>query len=110
VGLAVGPVLEREGDLFGPTVNLASRLTNIALPGSVLTSNEVHDLLADDEAFTWRAMRPRYLKNIGRVALWVMRPSDAAPEGVFSTMAARRREARASFKDAIAERLLEPGS
>jgi hypothetical protein len=29
---------------------------------------------------------------------------------VFSTMAARRREARASFKDAIAERLLEPGS
>ena len=32
VGLAYGPVLEREGDLFGPVVNLASRIVNIAYP------------------------------------------------------------------------------
>src|SRR5207248_7218737 len=34
VGLAVGPVLVREGDYFGPTVNLASRIVNIAYAGS----------------------------------------------------------------------------
>ena len=33
VGLAVGPVIEREGDAFGATVNLASRATAIAYPG-----------------------------------------------------------------------------
>src|SRR5690606_32427850 len=34
VGLALGPVLEREGDVFGSTVNLASRATAIAYPGT----------------------------------------------------------------------------
>src|SRR3712207_7575576 len=34
VGVAHGPVLAREGDLYGPTVNLASRIVSIAYPGS----------------------------------------------------------------------------
>ena len=45
VSVAVGPVLEREGDLFGPTVNLASRIVSIAFEGSVVVSEEVHDAL-----------------------------------------------------------------
>src|SRR5690606_22338658 len=36
VGLAHGPLLEREGDLYGPVVNLASRITAIAFPGSIV--------------------------------------------------------------------------
>lgn len=36
VGLATGEVVGRMGDVFGPTVNLASRLTSLAAPGSVL--------------------------------------------------------------------------
>src|SRR5262249_48880519 len=32
VGLAGGPALSWEGDLFGPTVNIASRLVNLARP------------------------------------------------------------------------------
>jgi len=35
VGLAYGTLLERESDLFGPVVNLASRITKIAFPGSL---------------------------------------------------------------------------
>ena len=42
VGLACGPTLEREADYYGPTVNLASRIVNIAFPGSVVTSDDVH--------------------------------------------------------------------
>lgn len=36
-GVVWGGVLSRSGDVFGPTVNLASRLCDVAPPGSVLT-------------------------------------------------------------------------
>jgi adenylate cyclase len=38
VGLALGPVLLREGDYFGTTVNLARRIVNMGNPGTVLIS------------------------------------------------------------------------
>lgn len=37
-GLAYGEVLARSGDFFGPTVNLAARLADLAVPGEVLTT------------------------------------------------------------------------
>ena len=46
VGLACGPVLLRDGDYFGPTVNLAHRIVNIGNPGTVLMSDEFHTALA----------------------------------------------------------------
>jgi adenylate cyclase len=72
VGLAYGPVLVREGDYFGATVNLAHRIVNIGNPGTVLMSDEFHAALmaeASDE-FTAQALRPRLLKDLGRVQLW----------------------------------------
>ena len=47
-GLAAGSALSQEGDYFGPVVNLASRLVELARPGTVLVSSEVHDALAED--------------------------------------------------------------
>jgi adenylate cyclase len=38
VGMAWGPVLCRDGDYYGPTVNLASRLCDAAPPGGILLS------------------------------------------------------------------------
>jgi adenylate cyclase len=73
VGLAFGPVLDREGDLYGPVVNLASRITVIALPGTVVVAPEVADGLEDDPSYVLRPMRPRYLKDIGRVRLAALR-------------------------------------
>ena len=40
IGLAAGEVLVREGDLFGPVVNLASRLVGSAEPGQVVLDTE----------------------------------------------------------------------
>jgi len=76
VGLALGPTLSFEGDLFGPTVNLASRLVNIARPGTVLASDDLAAQLRDAAAFTLRSLRPLRLKGIGRSHVWVLR----APE------------------------------
>jgi hypothetical protein len=40
VGMHFGPVVERDGDVFGDTVNLAARLTEVASKGQIITSLE----------------------------------------------------------------------
>jgi len=45
VGMHFGPVVERDGDVFGDTVNLAARLTEMASKGQIITSLETVQLL-----------------------------------------------------------------
>src|SRR5690606_23115953 len=59
VGLAVGPVLQREADLFGPVVNMASRIVGIAFPGTVVCSAEVQAELDGDVDFSWKSIGSR---------------------------------------------------
>jgi adenylate cyclase len=47
-GVATGPVLFRLGDVFGETVNIASRLSSEARPGSLLVDRHVVESLGDD--------------------------------------------------------------
>ena len=105
VGLAVGPVLEREGDAYGPTVNLASRITSIAYPGSVVVSSEIRSALEEREDLVFKAMRPRYLKHIGRVALSRVRRSDDSPSTFRELMEERRHQMRDAVRDKLATRL-----
>ena len=99
VGVAYGPALSREGDLYGPTVNLASRMVSIAYPGSVVVSAEVRQACGDDERFAWKTLRTRYLKHIGRVQLHAVRWADDTSEG----FAERARRRRGVVRDAVAE-------
>jgi adenylate cyclase len=80
VGIAYGPVLQRDGDCYGPVVNLANRIVKIAVPGTVVVSNEVHEALQGDDRYEWRTLRPRYLKGLGRVPLSVVRRAGAGPD------------------------------
>ena len=57
-GLAYGPLLERAGDVFGPTVNIASRITGLARAGSVLVDGACRNRLQADRRFTIQR-RPR---------------------------------------------------
>jgi adenylate cyclase len=50
-GIASGPALVRAGDYYGNSVNLASRVTGVARPGSVLCTQEVLDAAPD--AYDW---------------------------------------------------------
>ena len=47
IGLHYGPVVEREGDVFGDTVNLSARLTEMAARGQIITSLETVERLGD---------------------------------------------------------------
>ncbi len=60
-------------DLFGPTVNLASRLVNFARPDTMLISDELGEQLKDDPRFDLRHLRSVQLHGIGRVRPWVLR-------------------------------------
>lgn len=73
VGVALGPMLAWEGDLYGRTVNLASRLVSTAHPGTALVSAELAQRLAGDDAFALRELREQKLKGIGRTKVWVLR-------------------------------------
>lgn len=73
IGLAYGPVVPWEGDLFGPTVNLASRLVNFARPGTALVDEALGSALAGEAAIALRRLRPVRLKGVGAVRAWVLR-------------------------------------
>lgn len=63
-GLAFGATLVREGDYFGPTVNLAARLTDLARPWKVLADESLEDLLA--QTFKVQAIRPVHVRGLGK--------------------------------------------
>lgn len=105
VGIAYGPVVEREADLYGPVVNLASRIVHIAFPGSVVTTREVHEAVRGDADLAWKSLKPRRIKDIGRVPLWAVHMADERDRvGPRSEVRERRtaaREARlAALEDA----------
>ncbi|MCB0960990.1 MAG: hypothetical protein KDB04_15895 [Acidimicrobiales bacterium] len=93
VGLAAGPVLQREADLYGPVVNRASRIVNIAFPGSVVASSEICDALGEPDGIGWKSIGTRNLKDIGKVPLFVLRRASALEPPRTSRQKAERRRA-----------------
>jgi len=59
-GVAYGEVITRHGDVYGPIVNLASRLTDEAIPGEILVSEAVRDVVP---AFEFELAGRRLLKG-----------------------------------------------
>jgi adenylate cyclase len=77
VGVAAGPVVARDGDLYGPVVNMASRLGTIGRGGAVNVSQEVRDAIVGDPAFSLRSLGMRPLRHIGEVRVYRLKA--AAP-------------------------------
>ncbi|GAC1435964.1 MAG: adenylate cyclase [Solirubrobacteraceae bacterium] len=63
-GIAAGPAFRRASDWFGQPVNLASRITAVARPASVLVSADVQKALADNDTFKLSYAGARRLKGI----------------------------------------------
>lgn len=73
VGLATGSVISRMGDIFGPPVNLAARLTSVARSNRVITDKVTADALGTD--FVTRVLPERPLRGFGNVSpVTVRRP------------------------------------
>ena len=51
--VSFGAAVSRAGDWFGSPVNLASRVTGVARPASVLVTEAARDQIGDDDRFSW---------------------------------------------------------
>ncbi len=67
VSVVWGRVLSRLGDIYGPTVNLASRLTSLADPGTVLVDAMTAMALEGDERFVLVPQPPQMVRGFGEI-------------------------------------------
>jgi TolB-like protein/Tfp pilus assembly protein PilF len=66
IGLHLGDVIHTDQDVFGDTVNVASRLQALAEPGAIVLSAGVHEQVRDKLSLPFRDLGQRSLKNIDR--------------------------------------------
>ena len=81
IGISHGPVLRSLGDVYGPTVNLASRLTALAQPGTVITDPLTGKALQDHPQILLVAQRRRQVRGFG-----ILQPLLVAPAGPTSQL------------------------
>ncbi|MDZ5619577.1 adenylate/guanylate cyclase domain-containing protein [Nocardioides bizhenqiangii] len=92
-GVAYGEVVTRLGDVFGPVVNIAARLTSVARPGTVLIDKGMYAALTgaagddadtsdtegperDESPYRFRRVRRVSVKGYSRLHPWALQPRD----------------------------------
>jgi adenylate cyclase len=64
IGVQAGPVVFRDGDVYGRTVNIASRIADHAEAGEVLTSQQTVEQMVADVAVSFEPARSVELKGV----------------------------------------------
>lgn len=64
IGLASGSAVTRAGDWFGSPVNVASRVTGAASPGTVMAAESTRDAAVDATDFFWSSAGARRFKGV----------------------------------------------
>jgi adenylate cyclase len=77
IGVARGIVLARFGDVYGSTVNVASRLTSVARPASVLVDRELAAALRDVSRYRLVPLGPRKVQGFSGLRAWALRRSSS---------------------------------
>jgi adenylate cyclase len=93
VGMAYGELLHRLGDVFGPVVNMASRLTSVARPGRAVIDKHLAELVKDEPGIRLKRMPRTRIKGFETVEPW----------GLKRERLERRRGLRSAVGDIIEE-------
>jgi diguanylate cyclase (GGDEF)-like protein len=64
IGITIADVVERNGELLGDGVNLASRLESLAEPGGICISRAVYEAVTNKVPVTFRDIGQKTVKNI----------------------------------------------
>lgn len=79
-GAAYGRVLTRLGDIYSPVVNLASRLTSLARPSTVLVDRELADQLRDNPAYRVKPLKRVSVRGYDHLQPWLVRRRDTGDD------------------------------
>jgi class 3 adenylate cyclase/DNA-binding MarR family transcriptional regulator len=83
IGLHVGEVMVRDGDMFGDGVNIAARLQGLARPGSVCLSEAAHQFVHRALPLSFEDLGSQKIKNIdSAIRAYLAWPADAPPSPV----------------------------
>jgi adenylate cyclase len=66
IGINVGDVMVKEGDIFGDGVNIAARLEGLAEPGGICISRGIHDHVMKKLPFDFEDLGEKSVKNIAQ--------------------------------------------
>lgn len=66
IGINVGDVMMKEGDIFGDGVNIAARLEGLAKPGGICISRGIHDHVMKRLPFEFEDLGEQSVKNIAQ--------------------------------------------
>jgi class 3 adenylate cyclase len=64
IGITVGDVVEREGDLLGDGVNIAARLEGLAEPGGICVSRSIYEQVTNKLSVQFADIGEQQVKNI----------------------------------------------
>lgn len=73
IGMAEGPVLARFGDVYGSTVNAASRLTSAARPASALVDRDLAMSLRGNPKYRLISLGPQKVQGFRGLRAWALR-------------------------------------
>ena len=78
IGLNVGDVMVKDGDIFGDGVNIAARIESLAAPGGVCISRGVRDHVRKIGRYAFEDLGEQAVKNIAHpIRAFRVRPSDS---------------------------------
>lgn len=64
IGIHVGEVIQKENDVFGHGVNIASRVESMAIPGAVLLSKSAYEKVQNQEVFNLESLGSYKFQNV----------------------------------------------
>ncbi len=64
IGLNAGDIILKEGNVFGHTVNIASRVESMGIPGAVLLSSKVQQEIENQPQFSLQSLGKFDFKNV----------------------------------------------
>ncbi|MBX2815948.1 MAG: adenylate/guanylate cyclase domain-containing protein, partial [Saprospiraceae bacterium] len=64
IGIHLGEIIERAGNIFGDGVNVASRIESMSTPGAVLVSKSIRDQVKNQPVFVLQSLGNFHFKNV----------------------------------------------
>ena len=83
IGITVGDVIDRDGQIFGDSVNIAARLEGLSPPGGICVSRTVYEHVVNELSVAFEDIGEQQVKNIPNpIHAYVIAPHQGSGAGM----------------------------